>query len=581
MDVSNLDQYVWNRQEVQYQNMGDDVSVYTCVGGNYRAYKINRDIIGQQGLDYKDEYKYLKNGYGIYFLYNTERTENDLKYGIYIGKTEGGDDPRGMTRLVSHVENDKKLNLKYWDKWNKAIYVTIKEDKEKPEFTQGVISAIEAFFIRLFKSMAGDIDVAGKVVGSLECYNTRTEKLGNEPVDNYMQHIKAIIQLLCSGKVQAVPVECFSKMYSSQKAEETYIKQQELDNLKAECNRLKNKTAELESEIKQQESGAVNEEFEILKIEKHIRDRFRNIYKLCRKADNLLIGNRVYQSNELINFQKSNKVVTKPDIADKMVQMIDWDKLSCDSTFLALYSKNGQFAISIMNSLVSKYSSNAEGRLRNFVKDQLYIVVSSAECYNLTMKNVVHHYIKLISQLDDLWSFDVDNCILPHILLINSLDNSIKTDREYILNSFKQEFKRVNFDVVIGNPPYNRGMDLDFVNFGFDAATKCTVMITPAKWQTAEGDQSIASTISYKEFRDKLVPHMRTVCYYPNSLDVFDKVYQIDGISYFLLDKDIHDKCNVINVQDTICSKVNASLKKSEGSDFRERESIQEHQRWK
>lgn len=34
--------------------------------------------------------------------------------------------------------------------------------------------------------MAGDIDVAGKVVGSLECYNTRTEKLGNEPVDNYM-----------------------------------------------------------------------------------------------------------------------------------------------------------------------------------------------------------------------------------------------------------------------------------------------------------------------------------------------------------------------------------------------------------
>lgn len=55
---------------------------------------------------------------------------------------------------------------------------------------------------------------------------------------------------MCSGNVQAVPVECFSKMYSSQKAEETYIKQQELDNLKAECNRLKNKTAELESKIK-------------------------------------------------------------------------------------------------------------------------------------------------------------------------------------------------------------------------------------------------------------------------------------------------------------------------------------------
>ena len=40
--------------------------------------------------------------------------------------------------------------------------------------------------------------------------------------------------------------------------------------------------------------------------------------------------------------------------------------------------------------------------------------------------------------------------------------------------------KIMRFDVVVGNPPYNSGMDLDFVNKGFDLCTKYCVMITPA-----------------------------------------------------------------------------------------------------
>ena len=42
----------------------------------------------------------------------------------------------------------------------------------------------------------------------------------------------------------------------------------------------------------------------------------------------------------------------------------------------------------------------------------------------------------------------------------------------------------MKFDVVIGNPPYNKGMDLDFVDLGYKISNKYTVMITPAKWQT-------------------------------------------------------------------------------------------------
>ena len=110
----------------------------------------------------------------------------------------------------------------------------------------------------------------------------------------------------------------------------------------------------------------------------------------------------------------------------------------------------------------------------------------------------------------------------------------------------------MKFDVVIGNPPYNRGMDLDFVNLGFELCSRYCLMITPAKWQTAEAEQKIASkTINYGQFREKLVPYISKVVFYPDCKDVFD-IYQIDGITYYLLDKNNeNDKCIVSNISKT------------------------------
>lgn len=71
-------------------------------------------------------------------------------------------------------------------------------------------------------------------------------------------------------------------------------------------------------------------------------------------------------------------------------------------------------------------------------------------------------------------------------------------------------------------------------------------MITPAKWQTAEADQKIASGMSYGEFRKKLVPHMKQVTFYPDAPDIFD-IAQTDGITHFMIDKDEYDKVTIIN----------------------------------
>lgn len=113
----------------------------------------------------------------------------------------------------------------------------------------------------------------------------------------------------------------------------------------------------------------------------------------------------------------------------------------------------------------------------------------------------------------------------------------------------KKEFGQMKFDVVIGNPPYNKGMDLDFVDLGYKISNKYTVMITPAKWQTAADDYSgcASKNIDYKGFREKLVPHMSNVVFYPDALDIF-KISQVDGLTYFILDKQVHDKCEVSNI---------------------------------
>ena len=99
--------------------------------------------------------------------------------------------------------------------------------------------------------------------------------------------------------------------------------------------------------------------------------------------------------------------------------------------------------------------------------------------------------------------------------------------------AFKNDFRP---DIVAGNPPYNNGMDIDFVFDSFEVAKVAVTMIVPAKWQTSEADQRINSKHSYGDFRRELVPHMDKVIFHPQAIEVFD-IYQIDGISIYVLDK--------------------------------------------
>lgn len=104
----------------------------------------------------------------------------------------------------------------------------------------------------------------------------------------------------------------------------------------------------------------------------------------------------------------------------------------------------------------------------------------------------------------------------------------------------------MKFDIVIGNPPYNRGIDIDFVALGYSLSSMFCSMITPAKWQTAEVDQRVTSNMAYCEFQTRLVPYIRELCFFPCCKDIFD-IFQVDGIVYFVMDKHRHDTAVVHN----------------------------------
>jgi len=95
----------------------------------------------------------------------------------------------------------------------------------------------------------------------------------------------------------------------------------------------------------------------------------------------------------------------------------------------------------------------------------------------------------------------------------------------------------MKFNVVLGNPPYNNDIYLDFVQLGFKLSKDYSLFITPAKWQTKGGRAN-------DNFRKNIVPHMSKVVYYVDSKDIFDIVLS-GGISYYMIESQVYDKKHV------------------------------------
>ena len=143
----------------------------------------------------------------------------------------------------------------------------------------------------------------------------------------------------------------------------------------------------------------------------------------------------------------NDNIFTPVNIAKDMVDMLPNEVWNSSSKFLDIACKSGIFLYEIYKKLMDSPSvirdfPNKQERRKHIVNNQLYGIATSQLCRLISIRSV---YGRLV---------DTDN-----ILYIERFPEKIKTytfDRlkTILEKGFNTEMK---FDVVIGNPPYNRG----------------------------------------------------------------------------------------------------------------------------
>lgn len=102
-------------------------------------------------------------------------------------------------------------------------------------------------------------------------------------------------------------------------------------------------------------------------------------------------------------------------------------------------------------SLIQEFPDKA-ARRKHILQNQIYGISPDPMCQLMSTRTVYG----TINGQSNIISFG-DN-------YLRVMQNTNKT---FLYNRLKEEFSKMNFDVVIGNPPYNKGMDLDFVDLGY------------------------------------------------------------------------------------------------------------------
>ena len=231
---------------------------------------------------------------------------------------------------------------------------------------------------------------------------------------------------------------------------------------------------------------------------------------------------------ELMNILPSEacgEVFTRANVANNVLKLLKAKPgvfSNPNYRFLDIYTKSGVFLLLIYSELMQglvEAIPDPEIRSQHILGKMIYGVSPSVETALISRKTLYGD-----------WS------IQGNIKVIVGYKND--TGKRTFSNVSK-EFNGMKFDVVIGNPPYNNDMYLDFVTLAHQLSSKYTCMITPAKWQAKTDGKPAGSKTPDKneQFRKNVVPYMSDIVYYFSSHDVFD-IGEWGGISYFLLGTD-------------------------------------------
>ena len=251
-----------------------------------------------------------------------------------------------------------------------------------------------------------------------------------------------------------------------------------------------------------------------------------------------------------------SEVITPKHICNDMIDMIDDADLRAvmesGNKVLDIAGKAGEFALAVFEKFM------ALGYDKEVLKDAIYTIPTSGITYEFTRMiyeilglNVDNIASKFTSY--SLLEVKDDDCDIDYESIASLLRQNKPFDNITMSDEIAEGDEIVNFDVVVGNPPYQEMTFGDangsqakpiyhqYVNSASEIAAKYVSMITPARWYSGGW--------GLDEFRNFMISsnHVRILHDYPISLDCFAGVEIKGGVCHFLIDKQYNDKCSYIH----------------------------------
>lgn len=228
----------------------------------------------------------------------------------------------------------------------------------------------------------------------------------------------------------------------------------------------------------------------------YLEDKIQNINQLGKEISPDKIGIALKKMSRL----SVSEVVTPDNVAMELVNNLP-DDICASDKFLDIASKTGEFA----NALLQKYGRR--------IKNNVYSIPTSGVTYECTRKIYKLLGLPVEHIYSDFTSYD----------LIDTTKN------EEIL----KELKDMNFDAIIGNPPYHKENAENgrkppiydqFMDISFEKAP-VSVLITPARFLFGAGQT--AETWNQKILNDE---HFKVAKYESDAVKVFpDAIEDIKG----------------------------------------------------
>ena len=266
-------------------------------------------------------------------------------------------------------------------------------------------------------------------------------------------------------------------------------------------------------------------------------------------------------TNALDRFSRisESEVVTPIWMCQDMINCIGIDELAeiveNNGKILDLAAKTGEFAYTIFYALKDRVSVDK-------LKNCLYAIPTSGATYEFTrrMYEILGLNLENLANVDKIKAYDliqkdeqgkIDYERVSKILRQNKAFNSITMNDE-----IAEGDEMVNFDVVVGNPPYQENISKSegnkslskqlfpwFIIGATKVAKKYVSLITPSKWFTSEGQDG--SFIVLREFA-KNNNHFKQIHHFGNSKNVFSDV-EIGAVNYFLYKQGYEGNCTFVN----------------------------------